>query len=163
MNAHDWVKKLNLEPHSEGGYFKKTYHSDINISLKTTTRAVATSILFLLKTNNPSHFHRLKSDETWYYHAGHPLTVHMIFPNGEYKTVSLGLGEHDILQFTVPRGVIFGSTVESNNDDDFAIVGCCVTPAFDYDDFELFTQKQLLAIYPQHKDIIHQLAYDVLP
>lgn len=160
MNAHYWIDKLQLTPHQEGGYFKQTYASTEKVTLPNgNTRHLSTSILFLLTAQNPSHFHRLQSDEIWYYHAGHSLTVHMIFPDGSYHTQTLGLSDTDVLQFTVPKGVIFGSSVNSPNADDFSVVSCSVTPGFEYEDFELLTQQQLLTLYPQHKDIIMQLAY----
>lgn len=160
MNAQYWINKLNLTPHQEGGYFKQTYASDNKITLPNgKIRHLSTSILFLLTAQNPSHFHRLTADEIWYFHTGHSLSVHMIYPDGQYKTQTLGLSDNDCLQFTVPKGVIFGSSIASDNPDDFSVVSCSVTPGFEYDDFELFTQQDLLNLYPQHQDIIEQLAY----
>lgn len=162
MKATDWVKKLDLLPHQEGGFFKQTYASPETITSNNTVRHCATSILFLLTASNPSHLHRLKTDEIWYYHTGHALTVHIIHPDGTYQAVKLGLGEDELLQFTVPRGAIFGSSIESNNPDDFAVVSCQVSPGFDYDDFELFTQEQLLKDYPQHETMIKKMAFETL-
>ena len=51
-------------------------------------RLLYTSIYFLLTSNDVSHFHRLQSDELWYYHGGSPLSVHMIDENGEYRNVN---------------------------------------------------------------------------
>ena len=58
----------------------------------------------------------------------------------------------------VPAGVIFGSTIESDNEEDFAIVSCSVTPGFEYEDFKLYTQEELLEKYPKHEGIIRRLA-----
>lgn len=158
MNATDMIQKLALQAHEEGGYFKQVYKSDDLVTLPDgRVRALATSILFLLTPDSPSHFHRLKSDEIWYYHAGQDLTVHMIFPDGRYETVEIGCSNDAQLQFTVPKGVIFGSTIESQNADDFAVVSCMVSPAFEYEDFELFAREDLLQQYPQHEDIITRL------
>ncbi|WP_371741356.1 cupin domain-containing protein [Gemella sp. zg-570] len=66
------------------------------------------------------------------------------------------------MQYTVPKGVIFASSVKSKNPDDFAIVACVVTPAFTYEDFELFTQAELIKDYPEHTEIIKKLAYKSL-
>lgn len=120
-----------------------------------------TAILFLLTSDNPSHFHRLTSDEMWFYHDGEPLIVHCLYPNGTYEAITIGpdIKNGQQLSWTVPAGTIFGSTV--NND--FALVSCVVTPGFTFNDFELFTQAQLMALYPQHTDIIKKLAYQELP
>lgn len=159
MSIQNWIKQLKLEPHPEGGYFKQTYKS-----LETTQlsdgrlRFLSSSILFLLTSHKPSHFHRLKSDEIWYFHHGHPLTIHLLHPDGNYQHVTLGLNAS--LQYKVPKGTIFGSSIDSSNPNDFAIVSCSVTPAFEYADFELFTKAQLHALYPEHSAIIERLAYD---
>ena len=82
----------------------------------------------------------------------------MIHPNGVYETVEIGPDVGQKLQFTVPAGVIFGSTIESRNAEDFAIVSCSVTPGFEYEDFKLYTQDELLEKFPNHEQIIRRLA-----
>lgn len=155
----EWIEELALEPHVEGGYFRQTYKAVETVELPVgRIRSLSTSILFLLTNQNPSHFHLLSSDEIWYYHFGHALTVHMIHPNGTYEAVEIGPGEGQKLQFTVPAGVVFGSTIESDNEEDFAIVSCSVIPGFEYEDFILYTQDELLEKYAEHEEIIRRLA-----
>lgn len=113
-----------------------------------------TSIYFLLAAGELSHFHQLESDELWYYHDGAALTVHMITIEGNYRTVKLGLdfekGERP--QLLVPAGTIFGSSM--NTDEEYSLVGCMVSPGFDFKDFKLFTEQELLTLHPQHAAII---------
>ncbi|RDU35632.1 cupin [Neobacillus piezotolerans] len=158
--AEYWVSRLGLEPHAEGGYFKQTYRSGEDVPGK--DRALYTSIYFLLRSGEVSHFHRLKSDELWYFHAGDSLSVHMIHENGEYEEVPLGLDleNGEVPQILVPKNTIFGSSV--SGDGKFALVGCMVAPGFEYVDFELFTQEELLRDYPQHGEIIGKMAYETL-
>lgn len=154
--ADKWIKALNLQAHPEGGYYNETGKSKI-ITKSSTGLDVPlyTNIHFLLEDTNPSRFHRLQSEEVWYYHDGETLTVHCIYPDGEYKQVKLGkhpeLGE--VVQFEVPRGVIFGSSVETG----WALVSCMVSPGFDFKEFQLFDRSDLLAQYPQHADIVKRL------
>lgn len=158
-----------LTPHQEGGYYKQSFHSTETISDQEVTvnfdgnRKLYTSIYFLLTSNDISHFHRLKSDELWYYHAGSPLTIHVIEENGEYKEIKLGLNldEGEVPQALVPKNTIFGSSVMDA--DTFSLVGCMVSPGFEYKDFELFTQEELLVKYPEHKDVIVKMAYEKIP
>lgn len=91
MTKEDWVRRLGLEPHVEGGYFKQTEKASERLDFSGKERALYTSIYFLLEETNPSHFHRLTADEIWYFHAGEALTVHMITPDGHYEAVTLGL------------------------------------------------------------------------
>ncbi|HYK74110.1 MAG TPA: cupin domain-containing protein [Pseudoneobacillus sp.] len=157
-NAQYWITNLGLSPHPEGGFYKSTYASDVLIPGKS-ERKLFTSIYFLLSSNDISHFHRLKSDELWYYHGGSSLTVHLIDESGEYKELKLGLNleKGEVPQVLVPKNTIFGSSV--HDEDSFSLVGCMVSPGFDFEDFELFEQEELLKMYPQHEEIIKKMAY----
>lgn len=164
-----WVSNLGMSPHPEGGYYKETFQSEEQISDNELTvnfegkRKLYTSIYFLLTSDDVSHFHRLKSDELWYYHGGSPLSIHVIDESGEYKEIKLGmnLAAGEVPQVLVKKNSIFGSSVLEM--DTFSLVGCMVSPGFEFQDFELFTQKELMKDYPQHKEIIMKLAYQQLP
>lgn len=166
---HNWVTKLGLNPHPEGGYYKSTYASGEYISDKELSvnfegeRKLFTSIYFLLTSEDVSHFHRLKSDELWYFHGGSSLSVHVIDENGEYQELKLGLNldQGEVPQVLVKKNSIFGSSVKEN--DTYSLVGCMVSPGFEFQDFELFTQAELLEKFPQHEEIIMKLAYKELP
>lgn len=163
-NAEYWIEHLAMIPHTEGGYFKEMLRSEGELVTEhANKRAYYTSIHFLLRAGNPSHFHRLQSDEVWYFHTGDSLNIHIIHPNGKYEKVKLGLNvEHgEVLQAVVPKGAIFGSDVDEGAD--YSLVSCMVSPGFDYRDFELFTQHELLKDYPKHEQIIKKLAYEKIP
>jgi uncharacterized protein len=160
-NAEYWINMLNLEPHKEGGYYKQSFKSTEEITDR--SRVLYTSIYFLIRSGEVSHFHRLQSDELWYFHAGDSLSIHMIHENGEYEEARLGLNieKGEVPQILVPKNTIFGSTVSDNGA--FALVGCMVSPGFEFQDFELFTQMELLQNFPQQKEVIQKLAYEKLP
>ncbi|MEH7388635.1 cupin domain-containing protein [Bacillus sp. JJ1521] len=160
-NAEFYITHLGLEPHPEGGFYKQTFASDAMIDTKQENqRKLYTSIYFLLRSEDISHLHRLKSDELWYYHGGSSLTVHIIDESGEYKEMNLGLNldEGEVPQVLVPKNAIFGSSVKEENT--FSLVGCMVAPGFEFEDFELFTQEELLKEYPQHEGAIRKLALE---
>lgn len=160
--ADYYIKNLDMIPHQEGGFFKESFVSNENISVKNSNsdidelRKLWTSIYFLLRDDEISSFHRLKSDEMWYYHSGSPLTIYMISPEGELITKELGLnienGEKP--QILVPKNYIFGSAM---NNEGYALVGCMVSPGFEFKDFELFERNYLLETYPEYKEIILKL------
>ncbi|AZU61862.1 cupin domain-containing protein [Neobacillus mesonae] len=164
-----WTSKLGLIPHPEGGYYKRTFESeeqvsDVELSVQYEgRRKLYTSIYFLLTSNDISHLHRLKSDELWYYHGGSSLTIHVIHENGEYEEIQLGmdLEKGEVPQALVPKNSIFGSSVKEEGT--CSLVGCMVSPGFDFQDFELFTQAELLQTYPQHREIIMKMAYKEIP
>lgn len=157
--ADYFIEKLEMEAHPEGGFYKESYKSEMGYSLNGDSRALWTSIYFLLKTGEISHLHRLKSDEMWYYHAGEALSIYMISPEGELIVEQLGLNVQDgeKPQVLVPKGYIFGSAMNQNG---YSLVGCMVSPGFDFKDFELFNKSDLLIQYPNHKDVINKLAMD---
>lgn len=168
-DLHKWVSKLGLSPHPEGGYFKGTFESEELISDQELSvnyegkRKLYTSIYFLLPSDDVSHFHRLKSDELWYYHAGSSLSIHVIDEIGDYREIKLGLDldAGEVPQVLVKKNSIFGSSVSEKGT--YSLVGCMVSPGFEFRDFELFTQEELLRKYPEHKEIISKLAYQQLP
>jgi predicted cupin superfamily sugar epimerase len=148
------VEKLELLPHPEGGFYKETYRSEHTIP--GTERQLMTGIYFLLTSKNVSRFHRIKSDELWFYHAGSPLIVHTLDENGHTQNhVGLDFQAGQYPQFLVPKNTIFGSSVL--NEDSYSLVSCVVAPGFDFEDFELFTKAELLPLFPDHEVIIDRL------
>ena len=161
--AKDWIEKLQLAPHPEGGYFRQTYKSEVVIAQDALpagfsgARAASTAIYFLLEGQNFSAFHRLLSDELWHFYAGAPLWVHVIDPAGSYSRIVLG-GDPEagqVLQAVVPARNWFASHVADWSS--FAQVGCTVAPGFDFQDFEMGNRNELAARYPQHHDLIERL------
>ncbi|MGL5821209.1 MAG: cupin domain-containing protein [Sarcina sp.] len=160
--AEYFIETLNMIAHPEGGFYKPSFESEEKITANDLAtkfedkRILWTSIYFLLRDGEVSNFHRLKSDEMWYYHAGNSLTIYMISPDGILTTKQLGLdiknGESP--QVLVPKNYIFGSAM---NNEGFSLVGCMVSPGFEFRDFELFERKTLLALYTAHKEIIEKL------
>lgn len=149
-----WVKKLEMLPHPEGGFYKETYRSEE--SIPGMNRQLMTGIYFLLTSDNVSRFHRIKSDEIWFYHAGSPLLVHMLDENGHTENpVGLDFEAGQQPQFLVPKNTIFGSSVLQENS--YSLVSCVVAPGFDFEDFELFTKEELLPLFPEHEAIIERL------
>lgn len=152
-----------MEAHPEGGYFKEVYRAPEVISPDclpdkyTTSRNYSTSIYFLLRGDQVSKFHRLNSDEVWHFYTGSPLTLHLIDPKGKYEQLLVGPDFEKGYRFQqmVPADTWFGATVD--DPDSFTLVGCTVAPGFDFEDFELAKQSELLAQYPDHSEIIKKL------
>lgn len=83
MKAIDWINYLNMSRHPEGGYYKEIFRSE---KLVDNDKSAMTSIYYLLENEDKSAFHRLTSPEVWYYHAGYPLMLHVIHPDGRLVT-----------------------------------------------------------------------------
>ena len=152
------IADYNMTSHPEGGWYKETYRSGQTTDVPALgKRHLMTSIYFLLESHQVSNFHVIKSDELWFYHSGSALTVHCIYPDGTYKKLHIGpdFSKGQTFQATVPKGTIFGSSVDEPNS--FSMVGCAVSPGFDFQDFKLFEQVELLNQFPKHSEIIKKL------
>ena len=86
QNATYWIEKLGLIPHPEGGYFRETYRAAESIAADALparfgeSRSFSTAIYFLLRRGEISTFHRIRSDEFWFWHAGGALTILSLNP-----------------------------------------------------------------------------------
>ncbi len=147
MNIKDIIHKFELEPHPEGGFYKRTFESGNNSF---------SSILFLLVQNNFSAFHKIKSDEQWNWYYGDDISIHEINAEGNYQNTILS-NKKDKLNFqhVVKGGDWFSS--ECCGEYGFALCGCTVVPAFHFDDFEMGNREELLHQFPVHHTIINRL------
>ena len=144
-----------MKPHPEGGYYREVYRaSDIVTAPNGKKRAAVTSIYYLLEDSDQSHFHRLDSDEIWYYHDGSQADIHLLHPSGQHEIKHIGR-EAD-LQVIIPRGTIFGARLTQGSG--FILIGCVVAPGFEFEGFELISKTELIRKYPQHQEIIDQLS-----
>lgn len=134
------ASRLDLEPHPEGGWFRQTWRSPVDVTLPDgRVRPTATLIWFLLPAGESSAWHRVSSDEVWLAHSGSvalelggdgPQPVTAPDP-GERHVV--GVGATEVTQLLVPAGV-WQRTLPG---EDEALVSCLVSPGFDFDDFTL--------------------------
>lgn len=159
-SAKQLIEHFELKEHPEGGYFKETYRSEGQIPGSVLgdqfegDRNYCTGIYFMLTSGPFSAFHRIQQDEMWHFYQGSPLTIHMIDSYGNYTTQVVGLNfeNGEVPQFTVPKGCWFAAEV--NESESYSFIGCTVSPGFDFRDFELGSQKQLIHHFPQHREII---------
>lgn len=163
MNRADQlIKILHLEEHPEGGYFRETYRSKEVWATGSGTefpdgRSFSTAIYYLLKGEDRSRLHRIKSDELWHFYEGTSATIHMLHPGGRYETLHLGndLEKGQRFQHTVPAGSWFGVTVDDPNG--YMLAGCTVAPGFEFKDFEMADRDTLTQAFPEHSEIIERL------
>ena len=161
--AEYWIKRLRLRPHPEGGYYRETYRSPEIIAKADLPkrykgkRSFATAIYFLLRGNQFSAFHRLKSDEIWHFYNGTSISIFVIGKDERLTTAKLGLnaeeGEH--LQFVIKAGSWFAAKLDKGKS--YALIGCTVTPGFDFADYEMGNRRELCRQFPCHCALIEQL------
>lgn len=152
------VASLDLQPHPEGGFYRETFRADVQVPFLGALRSVGTSIYYLLAQGAYSGWHRIDADEIWHFHAGGALSLHVLHPNGELVTHRLGdplRHAGAVYQAIAPAGCWFAA--ELARPDDFVLMGCVVTPGFDFSGFELATEADMASAIQRHGDWVRRL------
>lgn len=130
MTAADVIALLDLKPHPEGGHYRETFRDPCEVD----GRSVGTAIYFLLAAGERSHWHRVDAAEIWHWHAGAPLLLDVSDAETS-KTITLG---SDLMAGQQPQGVVpAGAWQAARSLGDWTLVGCTVSPGFDFAGFEL--------------------------
>ena len=139
---------LDLEPHPEGGWFRRTWTSRVPLvppgADRTAVRPTATAIHYLLCAGEESRWHQVRSDELWLHHRGASLEIRFGGP-GAHPTdpTSLVLGSDleagERPQVLVPAGTWQAAGPPAAD----VLVSCVVSPGFDFADWTLASSSTL--------------------
>lgn len=148
------IETLKLTPHPEGGWYRETYRASPE---KPESRPASTCIYFLLSSETRSKFHRIDADEGWHHYEGDTVRVHLL-SGREHTHLDVGsLSASAEPQAMVPAGLWFGAEVLPGPHG-YALVGCTVAPAFDFNRFELADPDQLIKSMPEHRELIERIS-----
>ncbi|WP_062379751.1 cupin domain-containing protein [Demequina pelophila] len=130
---------LGLEPHPEGGWFRRTYTAAHGVDTPGGARPAATCIHYLLVPGEASAWHVVSSDEIWLWHGPGRLELSLggsgETPDDAVETVVLGPDRAgEAAQALVPAGVWQAARLV---DDAECLVSCVVSPGFDFADWRL--------------------------
>lgn len=138
MNLHDSnidpaaiIAHLRLQPHPEGGYFREIWRD----SPPDGGRGAGTAIYYLLTAGQRSHWHRVDAAEAWHFYGGDPLCL-SISPDAVMiadHRLGLDLGANQTPFAIVPAHHWQSATPLGR----WSLVGCTVSPAFQFAGFEL--------------------------
>jgi len=125
------IAALELVPHPEGGHYREVWR-DRPVE---GGRGAGTAIYFLLAAGERSHWHRVDAAEAWHWYAGAPLRLSLAAESGNRIEHRLGpdLGGGEAPFAVVPAGD--WQAAESLGA--WTLVGCTVSPAFDFAGFTL--------------------------
>jgi hypothetical protein len=160
IDRDELVRRFDLQPHPEGGYFRETYRSSdvVHRDGSADSRAASTAIYYLLCDGAHSAWHRIQSDEVWHFYAGDPLNVYVLEDDGALTVLRLGNALEQagcVFQAVVPSGRWFAA--QCDDAASAALVGCTVAPGFEFSEFEIADAGALLREYPQHEALIKKL------
>ncbi|MDQ1082279.1 MULTISPECIES: cupin domain-containing protein [Microbacterium] len=133
------ARLLDLEPHPEGGWFRRMWTGTYEVDTPTGARPAATCIHYLLTPGEESAWHVVTSDELWLWHGPGALELSLGGDGaapGEVHVVTLGpdLAAGHVLQHTVPAGVWQAARPAAEQE---VVVSCVVSPGFSFEDWRL--------------------------
>jgi predicted cupin superfamily sugar epimerase len=158
MTTDEIKQMLGLEPHpAEGGFYRRTYTSPGSVDLPRGLRSQSTAIYYLLEPGTFSEMHILESDEIFHFYLGDPVEMLQLFPDGRSAGFTLGpdLGAGQHVQLVVPAGVWQGTRLIG--DGKMALLGCTVTPGFDFADYRSASFDELAPRWPAEAERIRKL------
>jgi hypothetical protein len=132
--THDEVvERWGLEPHPEGGFYRRTYASPLTATPPgwSGTRALATAILYLLPAGEQAAWHRVRSEELWLWQGGGPMLLQV---EDRAHVVGPGATEGEELHVLVPASAWQTARPAT---DRWSLVACVVVPGFDWADHEM--------------------------
>lgn len=139
---YDPITELGLEPHPEGGWYRRTYTAADAIHTPNGERPAATLIHFWLPAGERSEWHVVTSDEMWLWHGPGALELELGGTgespadepsNRERHTLAAVGTPGAVQQLLVPAGVWQRTNPGAEN----VLVSCMVTPGFDFADWRL--------------------------
>lgn len=168
MSAAELKRLLGLEPHlREGGWFRETWRAAERIpgtalaaryaAAREAGRAAGTAIYYLLEPENFSEMHKLASDEVFHFYLGDAVEMLQLYPDGTGRRVVLGrdVAEGQLLQTVVPQGVWQGTRLVAGGT--FALLGCTVSPGFEYGDYASGKREELVRGWPEWAEMVGRL------
>lgn len=155
LTKEDIIHLLGLTPHpAEGGYFRRTYESNLRFDCGYGSRLLMTSIYYMLTKESPIAFlHRNKSDIIHYHHLGASVKYIIISPDGilSQKTLGSDIKNGETLQLLVPSGWWKASHIYSS---EYALISEAVAPGFEYMDNEIATTDFVKQNFPDLQELL---------
>jgi predicted cupin superfamily sugar epimerase len=130
--AEELIQRLELLPHPEGGFYRETWRHNPSVD----ERGQGTAIYFLLPGGVTNRWHRVDATEIWHHYGGASLELRLsAAPPTADRLIRLG---QNILDGELPQAIVQPHEWQSAKSlGDWTLVGCTVSPAFEFDGFEL--------------------------
>jgi uncharacterized protein len=133
VRAEDLIRRLNLAPHPEGGWYRELYRSPLRVAGGKGERAAVTTIYYLLESHQMSRWHVVDADEIWHHYGGAPLELYAYAPHsGELRRHRLEPARSG----DGPVAVISAGVWQAaRSRGEYSLLGCSVAPGFEFADF----------------------------
>ena len=139
--AAELLKKLDLQPHPEGGYYSEIHRSSAQVQHNGKSRSALTSIYFLLTRGDVSRWHVVDADEAWHFYEGDPIELYIMPPDfSNVEKIMLGIFHAN---GTKPVHVVpAGWWQASKSSGEYSLCGCSVAPGFEFSGFRMLNEEE---------------------
>lgn len=133
--AAELVAALDLQPHVEGGHYRRFYTA----AAADGARPALSAIHFLLAAGEVSAWHAVDAEEAWHYAEGDPLEL-LIYRPAERRLERHRLGP--LAQGGTPACVVPAHAWQAARPlGGYTLVTCTVAPAFEFAGFRLLADE----------------------
>lgn len=158
MHFDEVIKKLDLVPlPEEGGFYKETFRSNRNVSSEALgQKSECTAIYYLITEESFSALHAVDQDEIFHFYAGSPVEMFQFDEEGNSKYITIGndIMNDEVPQVVVPHGIWQGTKLKDPKEGAWALLGCTVSPGFDFENFHIKNRDELCSLFPLLKEDI---------
>ncbi|GAB2665808.1 cupin domain-containing protein [Nocardia goodfellowii] len=136
------AETLDLVPHPEGGWAQSIWSSSVTVAPEgyPGERASATALHYVLGPGDRSRWHRVRSDELWFWQRGGSLRFltggdgdsPAVAPDTHTLGPELDAGER--LHILIRGGIWMAAEPLSPSE---TLIACVVSPGFDHDDYQI--------------------------
>jgi len=129
------IAELRLEPHIEGGHYRR-FHT---AAARHGERPALSAIHYLISAGEVGAWHAIDAEEAWHYVEGDPLEL-LIYHPAERRLERHRLGP--LTQGAKPAQVVPAHAWQASRPlGAYTLVTCTVAPAFEFGGFRLLTDE----------------------
>ena len=147
------MQKFRLSGNPRSGAYSWVYTSP-TWTAEAISRPAAGSSYFLLAGSENLRFQSFDCDEIWYFHEGCGMRLTVLGADGTVRTFELGVGGAAMPMVLIPKGQIFAA--ENVDSAGYSFISCMTIPALETAGIRVWQREELLARYPQAKEVIER-------
>ena len=147
------MQKFRLSGNPRSGAYSWVYTSP-TWTAEAVSRPAAGSSYFLLAGSENLRFQSFDCDEVWYFHEGCGMRLTVLAADGTVRTFELGVGGAAMPMVLIPKGQIFAA--ENVDSAGYSFISCMTIPALEPAGIRVWQREELLARYPQAKEVIER-------
>ena len=162
LSTQQVIQSLGLLPMSDDacpGYFLPTFESDIKAATEK-DRFAGSLIYYLMTPEVPiDPWHIISSDEILLYHAGAPMIMMLLYPDGSWKEIVLGpeVDKGHVMQQLIPKNTWMGFVKKEDPDYAWGLYGVMVVPAWHIDDIRMVKEgPELTGLIKKYPDAVER-------